>query len=140
MGQMIEILRDNPLLLLFLIAAIGWPLGRLQIGGVRLGVAAVLFTGLAIGALSPDLRLPEIVYLIGLVLFVYTVGLNSGSIFFSSLRRKGLRDNLLVVAVLILAAAIAVFASYQFGIKPAEAAGLFAGSLLTLRHLLVCWN
>jgi putative transport protein len=126
---MIAILRDNPLLLLFLIAAIGWPLGRLQIGGVRLGVAAVLFTGLAIGALSPDLRLPEIVYLIGLVLFVYTVGLNSGSIFFSSLRRKGLRDNLLVVAVLLLAAGIAVFAGYQFGVKPAEAAGLFAGSL-----------
>jgi len=39
---MISILRDSPLLLLFVIAAIGWPLGRIQIGGVRLGVAAVL--------------------------------------------------------------------------------------------------
>lgn len=126
---MIAILRDNPLLLLFLIAAIGWPLGRLQIGGVRLGVASVLFTGLAIGALSPDLRLPEIVYLIGLVLFVYTVGLNSGSIFFASLRRRGLRDNLLVVGILVLAALVAVGASKLFGVHAAEAAGVYAGSL-----------
>lgn len=127
--NMIAILRDNSLLLLFVIAAIGWPLGRLQIGGVRLGVAAVLFTGLAIGALSSDLRLPEIVYLIGLVIFVYTVGLNSGSIFFTSLRRKGLRDNLLVVGILAMAAAISIAASKLFGVHAAEAAGVFAGSL-----------
>ncbi|MCL5429594.1 MAG: transporter [Chloroflexi bacterium] len=126
---MIAILQDNPLLLLFVIAAIGWPLGRVEIGGVRLGVAAVLFTGLAVGALSPDLRLPEIVYLIGLVIFVYTVGLNSGSIFFASLRRKGLRDNLLVAGILASAAGLAIAASKLFGIHAAEAAGLFAGSL-----------
>ena len=126
---MITLLRDNPLLLLFVIAAVGWPLGRLQIGGVRLGVAAVLFTGLAIGALSPDLRLPEIVYLIGLVIFVYTIGLSSGSIFFASLRRKGLRDNLWVVAILSMAAGIAIAASKLFAVPGAEAAGLFAGSL-----------
>jgi putative transport protein len=126
---MIEILRDNPLLLLFLIAAIGWPLGRIEIGGVRLGVAAVLFTGLAIGAISPDLRLPEIVYLLGLVIFVYTVGLNSGSTFLTSLRRKGLRDNLFVLAMLAAAAALALAAYGALGLRPAEAAGLFAGSL-----------
>lgn len=126
---MIAILQDNPLLLLFVIAAIGRPLGRVEIGGVRLGVAAVLFTGLAVGALSPDLRLPEIVYLIGLVIFVYTVGLNSGSIFFASLRRKGLRDNLLVAGILASAAGLAIAASKLFGIHAAEAAGLFAGSL-----------
>ena len=126
---MIDILRDNPLLLLFVIAAIGWPLGRIQIGGVRLGVAAVLFTGLAIGSLDPELRLPEIIYLVGLVLFVYTVGLTSGSIFFASLRRKGLRDNLLVLSILILATMIAIGASKFFGIHAGEAAGLFAGSL-----------
>jgi putative transport protein len=126
---MIDILKENPLLLLFVIAAIGWPLGRIQIGGVRLGVAAVLFTGLGIGSLDPELRLPEMVYLIGLVLFVYTIGLTSGSIFFSSLRRKGLRDNLLVLSILILAAIIAIGASKLFGIHAAEAAGLFSGSL-----------
>ncbi|MEX2144672.1 MAG: aspartate:alanine exchanger family transporter [Anaerolineales bacterium] len=126
---MISILRDNPLLLLFVIAAIGWPLGRIKVGGVRLGVAAVLFTGLAIGAVSPDLRLPEIVYLLGLVVFVYTVGLNSGSNFLASLKRKGLRDNLFVIALLVTATGLSLVAYAVFSLQPAEAAGLFAGSL-----------
>ena len=48
----IETLISNPLLLLFLVAAIGYPLGLLRIGGSSLGVAAVLFVGLAFGALD----------------------------------------------------------------------------------------
>ncbi|MEW5989548.1 MAG: transporter, partial [Chloroflexota bacterium] len=57
---MLQLLLDNPLLLLFVVAAVGYPLGRLKIGGSSLGVAAVLFVGLAIGSLHPDLKLPEI--------------------------------------------------------------------------------
>ena len=49
---MIDLLSANPLLLLFLIAAIGHPLGRLTIKGFSLGIAAVLFTGLAFGVTS----------------------------------------------------------------------------------------
>ncbi|MEX1246936.1 MAG: aspartate:alanine exchanger family transporter [Anaerolineales bacterium] len=126
---MIELLRDNPLLLLFVIAAIGWPLGRIEIGGVRIGVAAVLFAGLSIGALSPELRLPEIIYVLGLVIFVYTVGLSSGSSFFASLRRKGLRDSLFVAVTLFVAAGLCIVAYALFGFHPPEVPGLFAGSL-----------
>ena len=60
---MIQLLVDNPLLLLFAVAAMGYLLGQIRIGGFSLGVAAVLFTGLAAGSLHPDLKLPEIVYL-----------------------------------------------------------------------------
>jgi putative transport protein len=125
----VQILRDNPLLLLFLVAAIGYPLGRLKIGGASLGVAAVLFVGLAFGALDPDLKLPEIVYSLGLVLFVYTIGLSSGSVFFSSLRRQGIKSNLLVLGVLVLAAALAAAAKLLFNLKTTLTAGMFAGSL-----------
>src|SRR5947199_365611 len=90
---MIDFLRGQPLILLFLVAAIGYPLGLLRIGGSSLGIAAVLFVGLAFGALDSDLKLPEIVYQLGLVLFVYTIGLSSGPGFFRSLKRKGLRNN-----------------------------------------------
>lgn len=85
---MIEFLVDNPLFLLFFIAAIGYPLGRIKIRGSSLGVAAVLFVGLAIGALDPNLKLPDVLYQLGLVVFVYTIGLSSGPGF---LRRCGAR-------------------------------------------------
>ena len=97
---MIKLLIDTPLLLLFTVAAIGYPLGRVKVKGTSLGVAAVLFVGLAFGALHPDLRLPEIVYTLGLVLFVYTIGLSSGAGFVASFRRKGLRDNVLVLSLI----------------------------------------
>lgn len=126
---MVQILIDNPLILLFVVAAIGYPLGRVKIYGVSLGVAAVLFAGLAVGALNPNLKVPEIIYTLGLVLFVYTVGLSSGPGFFTSLRRKGLRDNLLVLGMIIFAAALTFTAAVVLQVQPAVAAGMYAGSL-----------
>jgi putative transport protein len=125
----VSLLKENPLLLLFLVAAIGFPLGRLRLGGASLGVAAVLFTGLAFGALDPELKLPDPIYQFGLVLFVYTIGLASGSLFFASLGRKGLRYNLLVSAGLALAAGLTVLAHLVFELPATFTAGLYAGSL-----------
>lgn len=126
---MIEILLANPLLLLLIIAAIGYPLGRIKIRGSSLGVAAVLFVGLAVGSLHPDLKTPEIIYQFGLLLFVYTIGLSSGPGFFASFRRKGLRDNLFIASLLVGAALLTGGLSLLLGLKPTFAAGLYAGSL-----------
>jgi len=126
---MIDLLVANPLLLLFIVAAIGYPLGRIRIRGSSLGVASVLFAGLAIGAIDPRLKLPEIIYLLGLVLFVYTIGLSSGPGFFASFRRKGVRDNLLVAGMLVVAAILTLIASRILDLQPALTAGLFSGSL-----------
>jgi putative transport protein len=126
---MLETLAANPLLLLFLVAAVGYPLGRLSIGGTRLGVATVLFAGLAFGALDSRLRLPDMVYLLGLVLFVYPIGLASGPAFFRALRRKGVRDNALVAGVLVLAALVTFAIGHALGLDAPLTAGLFAGSL-----------
>jgi putative transport protein len=126
---MIEALAGNPLILLFLVAAIGYPLGRIRILGTRLGVAMVLFAGLAVGAVDPRLRLPEIVYLLGLVLFIYPIALASGPAFFAAFRRKGLRDNALVAAGLAFAAAVTVLVARLLGLGDALTAGLFSGSL-----------
>ncbi|NTV62567.1 MAG: transporter [Oscillochloris sp.] len=126
---MVQILIDNPLLLLFVVSAIGYIIGRIKIGGVSLGIAAVLFVGLAFGALDEKLKLPDIVYLLGLVLFVYTIGLSSGPGFIASLRRKGLRNNLLVLGVILLAAGITIAAKVALGLNGPLSAGMFAGSL-----------
>lgn len=126
---MIELLIESPLLLLVVVSALGYLLGHVSIKGSSLGVSAVLFAGLAVGALDPDLQLPEFTVYLGLVLFVYTIGLSSGPGFFASFRRKGLRDNAVVVGLLLLAAVLAVGAHYLLGLKNTVTAGLFAGSL-----------
>lgn len=126
---MIEILANNPLLLLAVVAAIGYPLGHIKIGGSSLGIAAVLFVGLAIGALDPRLRLPEIIYQLGLVLFVYTVGLSGGPSFFAALQRKGGIYNSLTVGMLLLAALLTILFYNLLNLKPALAVGMFVGSI-----------
>ena len=125
---MIEILLANPLLLLFLVGAIGYPLGSIKIGGSSLGVAAVLFVGLAFGALHPDMKLPELVYQLGLVVFVYTVGLSSGRQFFASFRRRGLRDNLFILVMLIFATVLVGAVGTALRLSPGVTTGMFTGS------------
>ena len=129
MKILVELLQQNPLILLFLVAGIGYPLGRIRIGGISLGISAVLFAGLAFGAIDSSLKLPEIIYTLGLVLFVYTIGLSSGAFFFSSLRSKGLKYNILVGIGLICAAFLAFGAAKWFNVKGTYTAGLFSGSL-----------
>jgi len=125
---MISLLSTNPLLLLFLVAATGYALGRVKVAGFSLGVAAVLFAGLGFGALSPDIKLPEVVYSLGVVLFVYTMGLASGPSFFVAMRRRGLRDNGLVLALLGLGAGMAYLVHVLLGVRATFAAGLFTGA------------
>lgn len=125
---MITLLAEQPLLLLFLVAAIGYPLGRLRIGGFSLGVAAVLFAGIAVGAIDERLKLPEILYTFGLVLFVYTIGLASGPGFFASFRRKGLRDNGFILLMLLIGMGLTLGAAQLLDLPRTLASGLFAGS------------
>src|SRR5512133_1655951 len=126
---MIELLAEQPLLLLFLVAAVGYPIGRITIAGSRLGTASVLFAGLAIGALDPRLKLPDIIYLIGLVLFIYPIGLASGPSFVQAFRRKGLRDNILVVAVLAVIGVAGGALYMLLDLSAPLTAGLVAGAL-----------
>ena len=126
---MIQLLVDQPLLLLFAVLAAGFALGRVKIAGISLGVAAVLFVGLGAGALDQRLQLPEIVQRFGLVLFVYTVGVASGPGFIASFKRRGLRDAAFTIGLLTLAALGTVALHLFLGVSGPRAAGLFAGSL-----------
>ncbi len=126
---MIAFLAGNPLLLLFLTSALGYAIGRIRIKGASLGVAAVLFVGLFIGSFSPDLKIPDFAFTFGLAVFVYTIGLSSGAGFFASFTRKGLRDNLFIFTMLLLAFGLVIVSAGWFALKPTVAAGVFAGSL-----------
>jgi putative transport protein len=126
---MLNLLIEEPLLLLFLVTSIGYAIGRIKIKGSSLGVAAVLFVGLFFGALSPEIALPAVVFELGLVIFVYTIGLSSGAGFFASFNRRGLRDNLFVLVMLSLAGIMTVTAHFLLDLKSTVTAGMFAGSL-----------
>jgi putative transport protein len=124
----IDLLADNPLLLLFVVAATGWLVGRISIGGFSLGIAAVLFAGIAFGALDPSLQLPEVLWNLGLVLFVYTVGLATGPGFVASFRRRGIAANGGLLAAVGLAAGVAVAAETALSLSAEVAAGVFTGA------------
>jgi putative transport protein len=124
---MIAILEENPLLLLFLVVAIGYWVGRIPIRGSTIGVAAVLFVGLAFGALDPDLSIPQIILELGLVLFVYTIGLANGPGFFSHFRSEGLREVLFITGIMILPAIFLIILHFVLDLTPATTTGIFTG-------------
>lgn len=131
MRPFLDLLVANPLALLFVIAAIGYPLGQLRIGGMNVGVAAVLFVGIFFGALDARLKLPELIMTLGLVLFVYTMGLMSGPGFFATLRRRGLQAFLVALTYLVIGSLVVVAVASTRGLPWSMTAGMFAGLFTT---------
>lgn len=115
------------MLILFAILAIGSWLGHLSLRGVSLGGAAVFFVGLAFGHFG--LTIPKPVMDLGLLLFVYAVGLQAGPRFFRTFRKQG-RVFVIVAAAGILAAGVATVAvARAMQIPCAVAAGMFTGAV-----------
>ncbi len=129
MHSLIDLLVQNQLLLLFAVIGLGYLLGSIEIGGLSLGTAAVLFAGMAFGAVDRRLDLPEYIYVIGLVLFVYAIGLQSGPGFFVSFQKRGFRVNFVAVLVLATGAAISMVFVRLMHLSAPSAVGLFCGAL-----------
>jgi putative transport protein len=122
-------LTQFPVVTLFGVIGIGYLLGQIRLFGFRLGVAGVLFAGLAAGALGPDIALPSIVSTVGLILFIYSIGIQFGPNFVNPFRREGYRDNLFCIAMLMLGAAIAIGVASWRSLSGPTLAGLFSGAL-----------
>lgn len=125
---MLQILIENPLLLLFLVASIGYLIGNIKVGNSSLGVAAVLFTGLAFGAIDQRLHIPEVLLLLGLSIYVYSLGLSSGPAFFNSYRKNGLKDFTFVTGMMVMSSLFAIAMYFAFGFTGAEVTGIYCGS------------
>jgi putative transport protein len=126
---LLDLLAQNQLLLLFTIIGLGYLIGSISISGLKLGVAAVLFVGMLFGALDRRLNLPDHIYIIGVVLFVYSMGLQSGHGFFASFRKRGLRFSIIAILILGLGGALSIVAGNLMGLSAPTIAGLFCGSL-----------
>lgn len=129
MRAVLDLLADRPLLLLFVVAALGFPLGRLQIGGAPFGTAMVLFVGLAIGALDPRLKLPEFVHVFGLALFIYCIGLTSAQGFAQAFSKAGLKSTALAATALILAAGVSYTGVRLLNLPHQTGATMYSGAL-----------
>lgn len=124
---MIDLLIERPLLLLFVILAVGTAVGAVRFRRFSLGPAAVLFTALAFSAYNEALALPEVLGTFGLAVFAYAIGITAGPSFFASLR-TGLGPVALVAATLAGLGVVAFIVGRTLGFDVGTIAGVYAGS------------
>ena len=116
--------------LISLVCAAGMAVGSIKFKGIGLGSAGVLFVGILAAQFSDPVESHSLHFVkeFGLVLFVFTIGLQLGPGFFASLRAEGMRLNLLAAALVLLASGLAPLLGWLIGMDSAAVAGLFAGA------------
>jgi putative transport protein len=116
--------------LLALVCAVGMAVGSIKWKGIGLGSSGVLFVGILAGQLSDPIDASTLNFVkeFGLVLFVFTLGLQLGPGFFASLRADGLKLNMLAALLVIFAGILAPLVGWLAGMDTAAVAGLFAGA------------
>ena len=128
-------LLQSPNITVYLIVALGFMLGRVKVMGLSLDVSAVIFIALAFGHWG--VSIPKALGNFGLVLFIFTIGIQAGPGFFDSFRSKG--KTLILITLLIVASACltGVGLKYLFGIDTPSLVGLIAGALTSTPGLAV---
>lgn len=105
------------ILLYAFVIAIGVMLGKIKIFGVSLGVTFVLFVGILVGHFGFTIP-SEVLHFIrefGLILFIFSIGLQVGPGFFSSFKKGGMKMNMLAASVVLLGVATTIGLYYAFG-------------------------
>lgn len=120
---------------LALVAVVGLWIGNVKIRGVGFGIGGVLFGGIIVGhfvdqagvALSSPML--HFIQEFGLILFVYTIGIQVGPGFFASLRVSGLRLNLFAILIVILGGLVTAVLHKLFDIPLPVVLGIFSGAV-----------
>src|SRR5438309_10237814 len=117
-------------LALMLIAVAGMAMAQIKVKGVGIGVTGVLLAGIIAGhfGVSVDNQIVEFVRDFGLILFVFTIGLQLGPGVGASFLKQGLRLNVLAAAIVVLGAGVTVATAYVLHINPVASLGLFSGA------------
>ena len=121
--------------LLALVAVIGLWIGHFKIKGVGLGIGGVLFGGILVAhfttqyGIKLDSHTLHFVQEFGLILFVYTIGIQVGPGFFASLRQSGLTLNGLGILIVVLGALVTILI-YKFADIPLDVTlGIYSGAV-----------
>lgn len=121
--------------ILSLVAILGLWIGNWRIYGVGLGIGGVLFGGIAVGhfakqyGLEVNLHTLEFIREFGLILFVYTIGIQVGPGFFASLRTSGLKLNAFAALLVVLGCIVAVVLHKLLGIPLPVILGTYSGAV-----------
>ncbi|HAI1446644.1 TPA: putative transporter [Escherichia coli] len=121
--------------ILALVAVVGLFIGNVKFRGIGLGIGGVLFGGIIVGhfvsqagmTLSSDML--HVIQEFGLILFVYTIGIQVGPGFFASLRVSGLRLNLFAVLIVIIGGLVTAILHKLFDIPLPVVLGIFSGTV-----------
>jgi len=123
----------HTILLYAFVISIGVLLGKMKIFGVSLGVTFVLFTGLLVGhfGFSVNHEVLDFIKEFGLILFIYTIGLQVGPSFFSSFKKGGMQLNLLAATIVFLGAVVTVALFYILAgrVSMAMMVGILSGAV-----------
>lgn len=113
------------------VCVIGMAFGSLKFRGIGLGTAGVLFAGILVGHFGEqiDHRTLDFVKEFGLILFVFSIGLQLGPGFFAALRQKGVKMNVLAVAIVILGATTAPLIGWLAHFDAAAVLGILSGAV-----------
>ena len=119
------------IMILSLICATGLALGKIKVFGVSLGVTFVFFAGIIAGhfgiTINPDML--ALAQNFGLILYIYSLGVQVGPGFFSSFKHGGIKTNLLSTLLLVIGSLMAMCFHWLAGISPADTVGLLAGAV-----------
>ena len=121
--------------ILALVAVVGLFIGNVKFRGIGLGIGGVLFGGIIVShfvsqagmTLSSDML--HVIQEFGLILFVYTIGIQVGPGFFASLRVSGLRLNLFAVLIVIIGGLVTAILHKLFDIPLPVVLGIFSGAV-----------
>src|SRR5580693_7792876 len=130
-----DIIGSQPILTAFLAIGLGYLVGQISIFGFSLGVGAVLFVGLAIGAFAPKAQITGPIGLTGLIMFLYGIGILYGRQFFEGMVGVGQKYNLLALVACLAGLFVALGLGHIFGIKIGHTLGLYAGSMTSTATL-----
>ena len=120
---------------MFLAIGLGYLVGQINIFGFSLGVGAVLFVGLALGAFAPKAQIVGPIGLTGLIMFLYGIGILYGRQFFEGMRGVGRKYNLLALVACVAGLLVALGLGQIFGIKIGHTLGIYAGSMTSTATL-----
>ena len=126
-GLFVEHSPMQAVVVLSLIVAVGLALGKIHIGGISLGVTFVFFTGILAGhfGLSIDDKMLAYAESFGLVIFIYSLGLQVGPGFFNSFRKEGITLNMLSMALILIGSGLTVLLSHLTEVSLPDMVGIF---------------